>query len=379
MHPVKWSFPRNWWKIGLLWMVLFLAIYGLAALEGRQKNRDWKIRRTTYSVSSGGYKALYLWLKRLGLPVQRWEKSYHELPTGKDVLLVAEPEMGLGKGELKGLLKWVNGGGNLVLVTSFPNTFLNQKRLKAEILKQDNNKTMTTTTLHFQPGPYTQNVHDVRSLRHPALIPQSPEVVIHMRDVNGGLLAVFQKGKGRVMVMTDSSLFDNQSLRKADHARLALNLLLAHLGEGTILVDEFHHGYGRATSVLDHMMRSRVFESLLQALLVLLMIWLAFAKRFSPARPQVQVDQRSSMEYIQAMASIFQRGRARTLALTSNLHWIEEEAKRYFIDRDETFKNTVQSVRDCISKEDMDDNRLLHQVNRLYRSLKEAKQRAAGS
>jgi len=375
MHAVKWSISRNWWKMGLLWMVLFLVIYGLAALEGRQKNREWKIRRTTYSAAPGGYKALYLWLKRLGLPVQRWEKSYHELPAGKDVLLVAEPEMGLGEGELKDLWNWVNGGGNLVLVTPFPNIFFNQKRLRTEILKHDNKKLMITDTLHFQPGPYTQNVQDVRSLPHPALIPQSPEVVIHMRDGNGGLLAVFQEGKGRVMVLTDSSLFSNQSLRKADHARLALNLLLAHLGDGTILVDEFHHGYGRATSVLDHMMRSRVFESLLQALLFLLMIWLAFAKRFGPVRPQVKVDQRSSMEYIQAMASIFQRGQARTLALLSNLHWIEEEAKRYLIDRDETFKNTVQSVRGFISKGDMDDNGLLRQVNRLYRSLKEAKQR----
>jgi hypothetical protein len=317
-------------------------------------------------------------LKKLDLPIQRWEKSYHELSTSKTVLLVAEPEMGLGQGELKDLWKWVNGGGNLVLVASFPNTFLDQKQLRAEILKQDHKNVMTSDTLNLQPGPYTKNVHDVRSSGHTNLIPQSPEVVIHMRDENGGLLAAFQAGKGRVMVLTDSSLFSNQFLRQADHARLALNLLLAHSDDGTILVDEFHHGYGRITSVLDHILGSRIFECLVQTVLFLLMIWLAFARRFGPVRPRVHVDRRSSMEYIQAMASIFQKARARTLSLISNIHWFEKEAKRLLIDQDETLKNTVQSVKGFIDKEEIDDNSLLQQVNRLYRSLEEAKQRKLG-
>ena len=62
----------TWLLMGGLGIVLFLAAYGLVALETSQTDRQSPLRRTTYSAAAGGYKALYLWLQSLDLPVGRW-------------------------------------------------------------------------------------------------------------------------------------------------------------------------------------------------------------------------------------------------------------------------------------------------------------------
>ena len=62
--------PTKWWKVGGLGILFFLALYGLAALESGEINKGDE-RRTTYSTAAGGYKALYLWLDKLSLPVKR--------------------------------------------------------------------------------------------------------------------------------------------------------------------------------------------------------------------------------------------------------------------------------------------------------------------
>ena len=51
----------TWLLMGGLGILLFLAAYGLVALETSQTDRQLPQRRTTYSAAAGGYKALYLW------------------------------------------------------------------------------------------------------------------------------------------------------------------------------------------------------------------------------------------------------------------------------------------------------------------------------
>jgi len=114
----------TWLLMGGLGIVLFLAAYGLVALETSQTDRQSPQRRTTYSAAAGGYKALYLWLQSLDLPVGRWEKSFGNLPQDSSVLVLVEPELGPGTGEMEALKEWVSDGRTLVLIASRPNPFL---------------------------------------------------------------------------------------------------------------------------------------------------------------------------------------------------------------------------------------------------------------
>ena len=367
-----------WFKVGGLAILFLLAAYILVSLEAEQKGKESVPRRTTYSAAPGGCKALYLWLQALGVPIKRWEKPLGHLSAEPSVLLMVEPELGPGTGELEALKHWVTNGGTFVLVANPHNIFLEHFGLEAEAACGMDGEDKHGKTLAFQPGPYTRGVGELRPQRHNGLTSLLPEAVFHARSRWGGLLAVLEEGKGRIITLADPHLFSNEALRKADHARLALNLLLAHRGQGVVLVDEYHHGYGRATSVLEHLVGSRAFYPLVQAALLLLVLWAVKGRRFGPPRPLVREVRRSSLEYVRAMAQLFHRARAGGLAMVGVSRWIEGEAKKVLVHRDEMLHKTLQTAKQRFHREEMTEQELLQSVQGLYVALDEARRKAAG-
>jgi hypothetical protein len=363
----------NWLKLGGLGILLFLAVYGLVALESSQRKEELPAPRTTYSASAGGYKALYLWLQALNIPIQRWEKRLGDLPPAASVLMMVDPELGPGTGELEALKGWVSKGGTFVLVISRPNAFLKNFDLDLEPGFGKSHKNDDGEMFVFQPGPYTRGVRTLHYQGHPGLVLAQPEAVIHLRSEWGGLLAVLEQGKGRLIVLTDPNLFSNELLREADHPRLALNLLLTHLGDGSVLVDEYHHGYGRATSVFDHLTRSKAIYPALQGFLLLLIFWAAKGRRFGPPRPLVRDEHRSSLEYVRAMAQLFQRAQARGLALEAVSRWIEEDAKKILVYRDHELQRKLLVARKQLGEQEISERELLTSVRTLYAALDEAR------
>ena len=59
----------TWIRYAVVWMLAAAGVYGLTAMEARRENALRSVRRTTYSAAPGGYKALYLWWKEMGIPV----------------------------------------------------------------------------------------------------------------------------------------------------------------------------------------------------------------------------------------------------------------------------------------------------------------------
>jgi len=366
----------KWLKMTAFWGVLCLLVYGLVALEAQQQNVEGPPRPTTYSAGSGGYKALYLWLKKLGFPAKRWEKSLAQLPPEAAVLLMSKPEIGPDRGEFKALDGWIHRGGTLVLVIRPPGMFLNHFGFEVDKTGSLRDKTPETENLTCQPGPYTQDIRDVYSQAHGRFASTRPEVVVHLRDGRGGLVAALKKGEGRVIAVADPDLFSNMRLREGHHALLALNLLLTHHGGGDILFDEYHHGYGRATSVMGYFVRSSALQPLLQGGLLLLFLWAAVGRRFGTPRPTVEQEELSSMEYVTAMAQLFQRAEAGTLALKTVALWIEGEAKRLLLDRDETLRKKVGAAKEVSRGDRISDRDLVEQAGGLYRALERAKEQA---
>ncbi len=68
-YRLKGTFSISWLKVGGVSVLVFLAAYVLVALEAQQESRERPSRPTTYSAASGGYKALYVWLRDLGVPI----------------------------------------------------------------------------------------------------------------------------------------------------------------------------------------------------------------------------------------------------------------------------------------------------------------------
>lgn len=367
--------PFSWVKMGLLWVGLFLLIYALVALEARTKGWQGPQRPTTYSSGPGGYKALYLWLREMGVPVQRWERPSARLEEGVSVLLMVEPEYGPDRGELKALGGWVRRGGTLVLAMRPPQIFLEHFGFKPGIQGALEDKKPVTGAIRVQPGPYTPGIASLLTEPRAGLTSDRPEVVVHLRDPWGGLVAAVREGKGRVIALSDPSLFTNGALRKGDHARLALNLLLAHLDKGTLSVDEYHHGYGRATSVAGHLFGSMALAPMVQAGILLLILWGAAGRRFGPARARVKREEHSSMEYVRAMARVLHRAGARQLALGTIARWTEDEARRLLLEGDETLRKRVQGAKNPIHGQGLSDRGLVLRVRDLHRALERATHR----
>lgn len=365
-----------WLKLAIAGILLFVAVYGLVVLQSRQEGEKFPKRRTTYSATAGGYKSLYLWLKELDIPIKRWERKLDYLPPETSVILLAEPELGPVKGELKALKEWVRQGGTFILVASFPNAFLQPFDLNVMPKLDFLSEKEIAETLVFQPGPYTRGIKTLRLGDHSELKPQRPEAVVHLRSESGALLVVLEEGKGRVIALSAPNLFGNESLREADHARLALNLLLSHRRKGILLVDEYHHGYGRAISVMSHLARSRAMQPLIQVGILLLVLWAAKGRRFGLPRPVIQEERRSSLEYVKAMAQLSQRAKARVLALEALIRWIESEAKRILVSTDRDLQNKLISAQKRVRERQVTERELLVSARQLYNALDKARKKA---
>jgi hypothetical protein len=354
-------------KLSLLAILLLLVFAAIVGIDAYQKNRRQPGPPSTYNAASAGYKALYLWLKAIGVPAKRWESPFTELPREAQVLLMLSPRLGPGPGELRALETWVRSGGTLILASWPLNAFAKQFGFEMKTSLRDQKK--EEQSLSFQPGPYIRGPRTIMSRLHPGIDSTSPEAIVHARDAFGNLIMAMEEGKGRVIMVADPSLFSNLHLREGDHARLALDLLLTHLGKGLLLIDEYHQGYGRVTSVAAYVFQSEALVPLLQVLVLLILLWVAAGRRFGPARPMATETERSSMEYVRAMAQLFQRVGARRLALESVLRWFGEETRRLLLDKDPAFQKDMAEAKKVLSLETLTDRELVHAVRKLYNSL----------
>ncbi len=361
-------------KTAIPFALLFVAVYALVWLgqwTGRGKEPG---PPTSFSNGTAGYKILYLWLQDLGVPVTRWERNLKALPDEAAVLAVLEPELGPEPGELKALEGWVRRGGTLFLASRSRDPFTQHFHVDLEYREPGGGG----DGLAVQPGPYARDKAAIRSERHPAISSRQPDMVVHAGDKWGGLIGVVEKGRGRVIVLSDPSLLSNLKLREADHARLALDLLLSHLEKGRFLVDEYHHGYGRATSVIRHVLNSGTLGLLFQGGIILLLLWAAAARRFGRPRPLPSGKPRSSIEYVEAMANLFQRVKASRLALETVSRWMEEEARRLLIDKDRTLQETLRRAKERSRIDGVTDRDLLLHARNLYGAFERARKQAPG-
>jgi len=90
-------------KLGLFTALLMLVFVVIVGIDAYQKIRKQPGPPSTYNAASAGYKALYLWLREMGVPAKRWESPLTELTREAGVLLMMSPSLGPGPDELKAL------------------------------------------------------------------------------------------------------------------------------------------------------------------------------------------------------------------------------------------------------------------------------------
>ena len=361
-------------KRNVLAALLALMLVGIVGIDAYQKLRRQPGPPSTYNAGSAGYKALYLWLREMGVPAERWERPLTELTQKADVILTAPPRFDPGPDELKALNTWVRGGGTAVFLLPALNEAARGLGKEMSTVLHEHEKGQKA--MSFQPGPYIRGQRNIISGIRSPIDSSKPEAIAHSQDAFGNLIVVREEGKGRVIEIADPSLFSNLRLRQGDHARLALDVLLTHFDGGLLLIDEYHQGYGRVNSLAAYVFQSEAFVPLLQVLFLLLLLLGAAGRRFGPARPPKRETERSSMEYVRAVAHLFHRVKARRLALESVLRWFDEETRRLLLDKDPSFQRDLSEAKKRLSLETMTDRDLVSVVRKLYGALARARKSA---
>jgi hypothetical protein len=345
-------------------IVGLLALISSISFVKKEKMPDYEIspNRSTYHSGPTGLRALHDFLNESGYKVVRWKETPQKLLTGpgklvKTFVVVGQVKVRFTEAEHQALAKWIAAGGHYVVIdrnaeqgreTAQPGSWnLTSRRFEAPTLEVNpaDPGQMTDKVVAFkpvQPTIFTRNVQSVQPSRFAARLnievtpagTQSQETekssedqippppassgssapVVHLLDDKGALLVDFAYGAGRISILTDPYIVSNGGIKLEDNLQLATNILTA--ADGLIAFDEYHQGKGLTqNSFAAYFAGTPVLLLAGQAgLVVLLLLWTR-GRRFARPLPLVQVDRRSSLEFVASMAELQQRARAFDLAI----------------------------------------------------------------
>jgi uncharacterized protein DUF4350 len=307
------------------WIVLaavLAVMVGVSALVGdraAQDEREAAANPSTYNPRGSGMKGLYLWLEALGVRVARWERPLSDLPQEARVLWIVGPRRVLEDDELSALAAWVRGGRVLVLADdtvgpALPGVWEGPAALRFGLRSRIGGGPATLRPAF--PSPYVEGVGTIHPEGRVRFQRQAPAGWAPLfADDAGDVVAVRRLGRGTVIAIADPGLFSNARLETAGHARLALNIVVAHAGTGTVLVDEFHHGHGAQGAIVRYLGGTTAPWILAQAALACLAFLVARGTRFGAPAPPPAAERASSLEYVAALGDLYRRAGARRLAV----------------------------------------------------------------
>jgi hypothetical protein len=292
--------------------LMFLSVL-MGARQDAQANAPPEL--TSYSNEADGARALALWLEDLGYAVRRLQGLYFRLETDDCLLFVLSPQQPFNAGEVKRLDDWVMQGGILVLATEAraADPLLEHFELELGSLYGLVEEAEPAQPLLLDP-PWT--LAQVRARRR--LIAARDDVVVHVRAKDRPVLLSFEHGAGQVFVAATTFPFSNAGLRDAGNARLVHNLAAAACtpSGGTVVFDEFHHGYQTERTLTTWLKTSAQGRSLIYAALVIFVYLVVGGRRLGRPAPLPQATvRRAPVEHIQAMANLFRRGGKRAAIL----------------------------------------------------------------
>jgi Domain of unknown function (DUF4350) len=278
--------------------VLAVLVLLRASLEGGRVSVP-----STYDTGPAGYAALYAFLSREGVSVDRFEQPLMQLHHRNGVLVIAGDDelstVAATREQRRDLDDWVRAGGMLDLFGTVPLRLRSVFGLPRFAPQRARSAAGGCGLRRMRrlavSGEYTQGLAALCNDNHTALL-----------VARGRAVAIaYRRGKGTVVYAVTPTLFDNLHLAQRDNARLAYAVLSGR----TVLFEERGYGYrsGRTFwQVLPIPMRVAIWLACAGVVLAILGANLPFA----PTMPANDDQQRDTGEYIASLARMLQRGRA---------------------------------------------------------------------
>ncbi|MBP9664385.1 MAG: DUF4350 domain-containing protein, partial [Pyrinomonadaceae bacterium] len=343
-----------------VFILLIAILVGLNAASYQQKEKtpdsEFAADRSSYNSGPTGTQAYYTLLRETGRNAVRWQESPAALVTSEGekphiFVIIGRLKREFTDADTESLLRWVSGGGRLVIIDRSPpekltTTTANWEIIVAEsqapaILSVDpaDQQQMTADTAAVkpvQPSIFTQGVVAVQPSRFAASVrmerfadgtdtsakdadssavePSQVAPVIHYPFADDGLVIDTPFGSGTIVFVADPYIVSNGGIALADNARLAINLV--NVNDGLIAFDEFHHGFGSDSNrFVQFFAGTPVVAIFLQAVFLAGLVFYSRSRRFARAVPEPEADRLSKLEYVTAMAELQHRTRAYDLAI----------------------------------------------------------------
>ena len=272
----------------------------------------------------------YTLLEESGYPVTRLESPFTTLNERKDistlVIISPPPTAQYSEEEFETLSAWVEAGNLLIVIDRVIEVAVGDVKISTR------SGNMQSSMRLLQPTIYTRGVNEPRfSVYASRVTTDSHDVTYHMGDDRGAVLADSRAGEGRIVMLTDPFIVANNGIAEGDNVVLALNLIAERNQEGRIAFDEFHHGYGAASSggVMSYFEGTPVPWMLWQAALIALLIVYSYGRRFARPLPLVRERRTTNLEFVTSMANITRLARATDLAMKSVYSEFHKRLCRY--------------------------------------------------
>ncbi|MFZ5476612.1 MAG: DUF4350 domain-containing protein [Myxococcota bacterium] len=203
----------------------------------------------------GGLRALYRVLEARGGDVGRWEAPPEGLPAGATFVVAGPTRRLFTREHAEAVVAWIAGGGHLVLAPDGGGGDGERALVEALGLARADERVdpplgwsawRAWTTLRERRERASGEVLRARDDRRAPLCPADADV-LYTRGDGEPRICAWTRGRGRVTLVNDASVFTNARLGEGDHLAFAVGLL----GEGRVLFDEWHQGAGGAVAARD--------------------------------------------------------------------------------------------------------------------------------
>lgn len=322
---------------------IFLVLSLVLASFSTRQNTDLMLQRpSTFFTDPSGAQALLLVMQQFLPSVQRWRRPLTFLPLAQQpdspsTLIVAGPVKSISQGEADHLGRWLAGGGQLILLSGngWP---LSHRRGPDDATStedartpndMDDNQLETLLSRYAPPLSWTK-VAGYRTRRASGSSLPSGDITLRWRQgfartdnaeviarADTAALAVsIPVDRGRIVAVADPTMVSNGALRRSDNAVWLVSLAAAW-GEGKILFDEYHHGFGekRGTGQLIRAFLMTPWgSSVLQLSAAALLYLFVYRRRFGRISEPPLPSRASPLELVNARAGFLQAAAAQGLA-----------------------------------------------------------------
>jgi hypothetical protein len=267
---------------------------------------------STYSVRSGGAKATYTLLERLGYRVERWSRSPGELPSNAaaTTLIIASPQRNADTSERKAIRDFVGAGGTLLVTGMTASMVIDQFGISPSppVKLELSWKSFPALT----PGPMARIAHEITMPNRGQWRSTGDQLVpLYGRDdqVNAVQLNV---GKGKIFWLSSSVPLSNSGLKAPGNVDFLVAVLQTTATQ-RVLWDTYFTETERKSS--ETLLTPATRWGALQLLLVMVCVMWTFSRRLGPTRPLPVISRLSPVEFVEALGNLYQKRRAANLAV----------------------------------------------------------------